>query len=82
MNLLKITIIGVGQMGYNHLRVLSNLKGVYVNNIYDKNTNRLKKVAKKYKVNYSTDIRKSIIKSNTTSLLKGHIILSVAYIVP
>tara|TARA_B100001057_G_scaffold481354_1_gene555294 strand:+ start:1399 stop:2343 length:945 start_codon:yes stop_codon:yes gene_type:complete len=83
MNLLKITIIGVGQMGYNHLRVLSNLKGIYVNNIYDKNTNRLRKVAKKFKVNYSTDIRKSLKNSNaaiictpTSSHLENFLIAS------
>ena len=34
-------------MGFNHLRVLSNLKGIYINSIYDKNINRLRKNFKK-----------------------------------
>lgn len=64
MKLTKITIIGIGQMGYNHLRVLSNLKGIYINYIFDKNTHRLKKVAKKFKVNYTTSIKESLIGSD------------------
>ena len=62
MSLIKITIIGVGQMGYNHLRVLSNLKGIYINSIYDKDINRIRKISKKFKVKYSKDLKKYIKK--------------------
>ena len=64
MSLIKITIIGVGQMGYNHLRVLSNLKGIYINSIYDKDINRIRKISKKFKVAYSKDLKKSLKKSD------------------
>jgi predicted dehydrogenase len=64
MSPIKITIIGVGQMGYNHLRVLSNLRGIYINSIYDKDINRIRKISKKFKVAYSKDLKKSLKKSD------------------
>ena len=64
MSLTKITIIGVGQMGFNHLRVLSNLKGIHINSIYDKNISRIRKISKKFNVKYSTDIKQSLQNSD------------------
>lgn len=83
MSLIKITIIGLGQMGFNHLRVLCNLKGIYINSIYDKNINRIRKISKKFKVKYSTDIKQSLQNSDaaiictpTNTHLKNFLIAS------
>ena len=38
---LKVAILGIGNMGKNHLRVLSMLRGVEVTNIFDFNKENL-----------------------------------------
>ena len=37
---LKVSILGIGMMGKNHLRILSMLKGVEVTKIFDFNEER------------------------------------------
>lgn len=47
---LKISILGLGNMGRNHLRVLSMLKGVEVAYIFDHDEATLASLSKQYKV--------------------------------
>lgn len=53
--IIRIGLIGVGQMGQNHLRVLSLLKGVEIAFIYDANMEATKKIAATYGVMVATD---------------------------
>jgi predicted dehydrogenase len=52
---IKVAILGIGNMGKNHLRVLSMLRGVEVTNIFDFDEGQLKKLSKQYQVPYTTD---------------------------
>ncbi|MCL6419714.1 Gfo/Idh/MocA family protein [Aestuariirhabdus haliotis] len=56
----KIALLGVGNMGRNHLRVLSILKDVEVTCIFDFNEAELKSLSKEYSVPYTMDARKAI----------------------
>jgi len=61
---IKISIIGIGTIGSNHLRVLSEMKDVKIDYIFDKNVNRVKKLSKIYKINFTKnleDIKKSSV---------------------
>jgi len=56
---LKISLIGVGRFGKNHLRVLKELENKGLCTLYgvvDINTNTLEKIGKEYKVRTSTSI--------------------------
>ena len=64
-----VSIIGLGAMGQNHLRVLSQLKGINIDYIYDSNINRIKKLSKLYNVKWTKNIKE--IKKNSE-----HIIIS------
>ena len=46
--MIKISVLGLGFMGQNHLRVLSEIRNVKIDYLYDKNASRLKKLAKIY----------------------------------
>tara|TARA_B100000780_G_scaffold258396_1_gene208734 strand:- start:47 stop:994 length:948 start_codon:yes stop_codon:yes gene_type:complete len=52
---LKVSILGIGNMGKNHLRVLSMLKGVTVVKIFDFNEDALKLLSQQYDVPYTLD---------------------------
>ena len=52
---LKVSILGIGNMGKNHLRVLSMLKGVTVVKIFDFNEDVLKLLSQQYDVPYTLD---------------------------
>ena len=52
---LKVSILGIGNMGKNHLRVLSMLKGVTVVKIFDFNEGALKLLSQQYDVPYTLD---------------------------
>lgn len=52
---LKVSILGLGNMGRNHLRVLSMLKGVDIAYIFDQNAESLEVLAKQYKVPATQD---------------------------
>ena len=64
-----VSIIGLGVMGQNHLRVLSQLKGINIDYIYDLNISRIKKLSKIYNVKWTKNIKE--IKKNSE-----HIIIS------
>jgi len=57
---LRISILGVGRMGKNHLRVLSMLEGVKVNKIFDINEAELQKISTEYGVQYTLDAKEAI----------------------
>lgn len=57
---LKVAILGVGNMGKNHLRVLSMLRGVEVTNIFDFNKEQLANLSEQYQVPYTTDANVAI----------------------
>ncbi len=57
---LKVAILGVGNMGKNHLRVLSMLRGVEVTNIFDFDEGQLRKLSEQYQVPYTTDVNVAI----------------------
>lgn len=53
---LKVGLIGLGNMGQNHLRVLSMLKSVELEFIFDYDKEVMKKFSKQYDVKMSEDI--------------------------
>jgi len=57
---LKVAILGVGNMGKNHLRILSMLKGVEVTNIFDFNEDQLVMLSEQYQVPYTMDANTAI----------------------
>jgi len=50
MKKIRIGVVGVGHLGEHHLRILSELSGVYLVGIVDTDKARLKKMEKKYQV--------------------------------
>jgi predicted dehydrogenase len=57
---LRVSILGIGNMGKNHLRVLSMLKGVTVVKIFDFNENALKLLSQQYDVPYTLDVGEAL----------------------
>lgn len=57
---LKVSILGIGNMGKNHLRVLSMLKGVTLVKIFDLNEDTLKLLSEQYDVPYTLDAGEAI----------------------
>ena len=57
---LKVSILGIGKMGKNHLRILSMLKGVEVTNIFDFNEGELKSLSVRYGVPYTLDVKEAL----------------------
>ena len=56
---MNIGVIGAGQWGKNHIRVLKELGlGPYL--IVDKDLERLKEINKEFGVNYTTDLSKAL----------------------
>lgn len=53
---LKVALIGLGNMGKNHLRILSMLKSVELKFIYDVDTENLNILASQYNVTASKDL--------------------------
>lgn len=53
---LRVSILGIGSMGKNHLRVLSMLKGVTVVKIFDFNEKELKLLSQQYDLPYTLNI--------------------------
>ena len=58
--ILKVAILGIGNMGRNHLRILSMLKNVEVTHIFDVNEEELKKLSELYQVPYTTSANEAI----------------------
>jgi len=59
-DIVKVGLIGVGNMGKNHLRVLSILKNVHLEFIYDKDNDILDKFNKQYSVRKSKDLKEDL----------------------
>ena len=57
---LKVSILGIGNMGKNHLRILSMLKGVTVAKIFDFNEDALKSLSEQYDVPYTLDVNEAL----------------------
>ena len=57
---LKVSILGIGKMGKNHLRILSMLKSVEVTNIFDFNEDELKSLSVQYGVPYTLDVKEAL----------------------
>lgn len=56
----KVSILGLGKMGLNHLRTLSLLKEVKIQYIFDSNEDVLKQLSLQYDVPYTTDLDRAI----------------------
>jgi predicted dehydrogenase len=54
--MIKVSILGIGKMGRNHLRILNMLKNVQIEKIFDLNEEALIQLSKQYNVDYTTDI--------------------------
>lgn len=59
-NVLKIGLLGLGNMGQNHLRVLSMLKGVQLEFIYDLDREKAISLAKQYSVKSTDDLERDM----------------------
>jgi predicted dehydrogenase len=66
---IKIGLIGLGNMGKNHLRILSNLKGVKLEFIYDPDESRAEAYSKEYNVPSVTDYKKACQKVDATIIV-------------
>ena len=55
--MINISIIGLGSMGQNHLRVISELKNVNLKFLYDKDKKKIKKLSEKYGVNNAKNLK-------------------------
>ena len=58
---IRVSILGMGSMGKNHLRVLSTLNSVAITNIFDTNEAELKLLSDRFNVPYTTDIDKALL---------------------
>ena len=57
---IKVSIIGIGSMGQNHLRTLSLIRDVEIIFLYDKDEDLLKKLSKKYNISYTLKLDEAI----------------------
>lgn len=64
---LRISILGMGNMGSNHLRVLSMLDEVLVTKIFDTDEAKLEHLSSEYKVPYTLDAQEAI--KNTDAVI-------------
>ena len=62
--MIKISVVGLGQMGVNHLNNLLNIKNISLINIYDKI--KRKELANKYNTKFSKNIKEVINNSDAT----------------
>ena len=58
--MIKVGLIGLGNMGSTHLRVLSILKDVKINFIFDKNIKIMKLYSKQYNCPYTINLNKEL----------------------
>jgi predicted dehydrogenase len=83
--IIKVTLLGLGNMGKNHLRILSMLKGVEIHYIYDINQETLETLSKQYDVKATSDIEDAmsgadaIVICSPTSLHYDHFMLAAKY---
>ena len=62
--MIRISVVGLGQMGVNHLNNLLNIKNISLINIYDKI--KRKELANKYNTKFSENIKEVINNSDAT----------------
>ena len=60
----SVSILGLGRMGENHLRILSLMKNVEIKYIFDENTERLKHLSKTYGVNATQNLNEALKNSD------------------
>ena len=65
--MINISIVGLGFMGQNHLRVLSEVQYFKVDYLFDKNIKKAKELSKQYNTKYTKNL--NIIKIPRTLLL-------------
>ena len=65
--MINISIVGLGFMGQNHLRVLSEVQYFKVDYLFDKNIKKAKELSKQYNTKYTKNL--NIIKNSSTLLL-------------
>ncbi len=54
--MINISIIGLGFMGQNHLRVLSEIQNIKIDYLFDKNIKKAKDLSKKYNIKYTNNL--------------------------
>jgi len=65
---IKVSVIGVGFWGRNHVRVLSGLEGVVVEAVYDVNLEAAKSIAEKYSCKVADSLRGAIERSDAITV--------------
>lgn len=63
--MINLSIIGLGHMGQNHLRVLSKNKDVNIKYIVDRDLKKIKVLGKKYNLNFTKSLKKALDCSDT-----------------
>lgn len=83
---IKVTLLGLGNMGRNHLRILSMLKNIEVHYIFDINKETLNNLSTQYGVKSTSDIdialfgADAVVICSPTSLHYEHFILASKYV--
>lgn len=67
--MLKIAVLGAGNMGKNHLRNLTMLRDVEVSGVYDIDTAVMQNAAAKFNVPYSNDINEILSKADAAIIV-------------
>jgi predicted dehydrogenase len=65
--MIKISIIGLGFMGQNHLRVLSEIQDFKIDYLFDKNIKKAKDLSKKYNTKYTNNLSK--VKNSSDAII-------------
>ena len=68
METIRISVIGVGFWGRNHVRVLSGLEGVVVGAVYDVNLEAAKAIAEKYGCKVADSLEEAIERSDAITV--------------
>ena len=76
--MVKIAVIGVGVMGYNHVRVLSEIEEGDLVAVSDLNKNRAKEISTRFRIpNYYKDHKEMLEKDEgPTGYAQGQILVS------
>lgn len=74
--MINISILGLGFMGQNHLRVLSETQAFKIDYLFDKNLEKAKKLSRQYKVKYTNNLNDILSSSDAVVIAtptKDHI---------
>lgn len=83
---LKVTLLGLGNMGQNHLRILSILKNIKIHYIFDINKDTLNQLSEQYGVRATTNIDEAmagadaVVICSPTSLHFDHFVLASKHV--